>query len=291
MTIDESTYHTMAIAPALSLLCLAITQIYTRYFEDSLYPDDILMNKVIWKDILTTTDFGGTLEFKKSTKDESDIELGRLSLNSSLKRGEAILNSKFEETTDTNEYNHQVRDMIRDIIDETISAAVANATKTTSELNEMDNVQGIGNVNGNHGPNELDVNSIIVLEADNNECMNEGLQIENIKSKDATPIKNLLSILGVHLNHMAMTIGKALRRMYQKALSSLNSGYLLVLATFIVSVLVMTGIIIFYHQNANGKLILYIVSEILCLKVEKIAQTLWQSCASQSILTRMPLFQ
>ena len=127
-----------------------------------------------------------------------------------------------------------------------------------SELNEMDNAHGIRNANGNHGPNEQDVNSIVVLEVDNNECVNEGLQTENIKSKAATPSKNLLSILGVHLNHMARTIGKALRRTYQKALSSFKSGYLLVLATFIVSVLVITGIMIFYHQNANGKLKLYI---------------------------------
>ena len=258
MTTDESTYHITTIALGLSVLCLAITQMYTRYFQDAIYPDDILMNKVIWKDILTTTNFGGTLEFQQSTKSKADIELGHLSIKSSLKRRDATPHSKFEETTDAAEYNHQVREMIIDILDETISAAVANATKTMSELNEMDNAHGIRNANGNHGPNEQDVNSIVVLEVDNNKCMNEGLQTENVKSKAATPSKNLLSILGVHLNHMARTIGKALRRTYQKALSSFKSGYLLVLATFIVSVLVITGIMIFYHQNANGKLKLYI---------------------------------
>ena len=98
------------------------------------------------------------------------------------------------------------------------------------------------------------VNSIIVLEADNNECVNDGQQIENIKNKKATFSKSLLSILADHMSHMTITIGKGLRRRYQKALSSLNSGYLLVLVPFIVSFLVMTGLIIFYHQNANGKL-------------------------------------
>ena len=182
-----------------------------------------------------------------------------------MKRREAIPNSNFEETTDATECNHQVREMIKDMLDEIISAAVANATETMSEHNEMDNARGIRNAAGNHGPNELDVNSIIVLEADNNESINDGLQTENLKQ--ATSTKNLLSILGFHLNHMTMTIGKALRRIYQKALSRLNNGYSLVLVAFIFSLLVMTGIMIFYHQNANGKLKLHIECEILHLKM------------------------
>ena len=132
-----------------------------------------------------------------------------------------------------------------------------------SELNKKDNAHNTCN----HGPNELDVNSIIVLEADNNECVNDGLQIENIKSKKATLSKSLLGILADHLSHMTMTIGKGLRRRYQKALSSSNSGNLLVSVTFIVSFLLMTGIMIFYHQNANGKLKLHIECEILHLKM------------------------
>ena len=155
-----------------------------------------------------------------------------MSIKSSVKRREEIPNSKFEKTADAAEYDHQARDMITEILDETIRAAVANASETMSEHNEMDNARGIRNAAGNHGPNELDVNSIIVLEADNNESINDGLQTENLKQ--ATCTKNLLSILGFHLNHMTMRIGKAPRRMYQKALSSLNNGYPLVLVIFII---------------------------------------------------------